>query len=80
MSTPDVPLATKAAQVRLIRVTPSHRRVVLDNPPVNLMGPEFVLQIREIVTALEQGLQKPGDSENRLGFYVGQLGLEGEHS
>jgi enoyl-CoA hydratase/carnithine racemase/MFS family permease len=48
-----MPSATKAAQVRLDRVTPSHCRVVLDNPPVNLMGPEFVLQIREIVTELE---------------------------
>jgi len=48
-----MPSATKAAQVRLNRVTPSYRRVVLDNPPLNLMGPEFVLQIREIVTALE---------------------------
>src|ERR1700748_2484014 len=53
MSTTDVSSATKAAQVRLNRVTPSHCRVVLDNPPLNLMGPEFVLQIREIVTALE---------------------------
>src|SRR3954463_4465704 len=44
---------TTAAQVRLNRVTPSHCRVVLDNPPLNLMGPEFVPQIREIVTALE---------------------------
>src|ERR1700750_2434981 len=53
MSTTDVPSATTAAQVRLNRITPSHCRVVLDNPPLNLMGPEFVLQIREIVTALE---------------------------
>src|SRR6476469_11225661 len=53
MSTTDVPSATKAAQVRLDRVTPSHCRVVLDNPPLNLMGPEFVSQIREIVTELE---------------------------
>src|SRR5712672_3792228 len=53
MSTIDVPSATKAAQVRLNRVTPSHYRVVLDNPPLNLMGPDFVFQIREIVTALE---------------------------
>src|SRR3989454_4370888 len=45
--------ATMAAQVRLNRITPSHCRVVLDNPPLNLMGPEFVLQIREIVTELE---------------------------
>jgi enoyl-CoA hydratase/carnithine racemase len=48
-----MPSATKAAQVRLEQVTPSHRRVVLDNPPLNLMGPEFVLQIREVITALE---------------------------
>src|ERR1700734_360450 len=53
MSTTDVPSAAKAAQVRLDRVTPTHCRVVLDNPPLNLMGPEFVSQIREVVTALE---------------------------
>src|SRR5438874_13165832 len=53
MSTTDMPSATKAAQVRLNRVTPSHCRVVLDNPPLNVMGPEFVPQIREIVPALE---------------------------
>src|SRR6476619_581013 len=52
-----MPSATKAAQVRLDRVTPSYVRVVLDNPPLNLMGPEFVLQIREIVTALENDHQ-----------------------
>src|SRR5256886_12286762 len=48
-----MPAATMAAQVRLNRVTASHCRVVLDNPPLNLMGPEFVLQIRDIVTELE---------------------------
>src|SRR3954469_2636845 len=41
------------AQARLNRVTPSHCRVVLDIPPLNVMGPEFVPQIREIVTELE---------------------------
>jgi enoyl-CoA hydratase/carnithine racemase len=45
--------ATKTAQVRLDRVTPSYCRVVLDNPPLNLMGPEFVWQIRAVVTELE---------------------------
>jgi hypothetical protein len=30
-----------------------------------------------IKTLLGQGLQKPGDSENQLGFYVGQLGRNG---
>ena len=48
-----MPSATQTAQVRLDRVTPAHCRVVLDNPPFNLMGPPFVLQIRDIVTALE---------------------------
>src|SRR6478752_6024351 len=44
---------TTVAQLRLDRVTPSYCRVVLDNPPLNLMGPEFVSQMREVVTALE---------------------------
>ena len=48
-----MPSATTAAQVRLTRVTSSHCRVILDNPPLNLMGPEFVPQIRDIVTKLE---------------------------
>src|SRR5689334_17621609 len=49
--------ATGAAQVRLSQVTPSYWRVVLDNPPLNLMGPEFVSEIREVVTALENNDQ-----------------------
>ena len=31
-----------------------------------------------IKALLEQGLQQPGDTENRLGFHVGQLALRGE--
>jgi len=31
-----------------------------------------------IKTLLEQGLQKPGDTQDRLGFHLGQLGLQGE--
>ena len=31
-----------------------------------------------IKALLEQGLQTPGDSEDRLGFYVGQLALTDE--
>ena len=44
---------TNTAQVTLDRITPTQCRVVLDNPPLNLMGPEFVLQIRDVVTELE---------------------------
>src|SRR5947208_5095560 len=45
--TADIP------QVRLIRRSPSHCRVVIDNPPLNLMGAKFVVEIGAIVTALE---------------------------
>jgi enoyl-CoA hydratase/carnithine racemase len=44
---------TKIAQVRLNRASPGYWRIMLDNPPLNLMGSEFVLQLRAIVTALE---------------------------
>jgi enoyl-CoA hydratase/carnithine racemase len=45
--------SSEAHQVRVNRVSPACWRVVLDNPPLNLMGPEFVLQFRDIVTAIE---------------------------
>jgi hypothetical protein len=41
-----MPSATMPPQVRLDRVTPSHCRVVIENPPLNVMGPEFVSEIR----------------------------------
>jgi len=40
-------------QIRLNRVSPAYWRVTFDNPPLNLMGPEFVLQFRELVLAIE---------------------------
>jgi enoyl-CoA hydratase/carnithine racemase len=45
--------SSNTAQVRLNRVSPGYWRVVLDNPPLNLMGPEFVLQFRDIVAQIE---------------------------
>jgi enoyl-CoA hydratase/carnithine racemase len=33
---------------------PSYCRISFDNPPLNLMGSEFVLQIRDVVTELER--------------------------
>jgi enoyl-CoA hydratase/carnithine racemase len=44
---------TKTTQIRVNRVTPACWRITFDNPPLNLMGPEFVLQFREIMTAIE---------------------------
>ena len=43
----------KTAQIRLNRQSPSCWRVIFDNPPLNLMGPEFVLKFREVMTAIE---------------------------
>ena len=31
-----------------------------------------------IKALLDHGLQEPGDTQNRLGFHLGQLGLKGE--
>src|ERR1700678_2938004 len=45
------------SQVRLNRVSPSYWRVVMNNPPLNLMGPEIVLQFREIMGAIESDEQ-----------------------
>ena len=44
---------TKKPQIRLIRRSPAYCRVTFDNPPLNVMGPEFVLEIREIMNTLE---------------------------
>lgn len=43
----------KKAQIRLSRHSPGYMRVTFDNPPLNVMGPEFVLEIRKIMDALE---------------------------
>jgi len=45
------------AQVQLKRVSPTYWRVVMNNPPLNLMGPPFVLQFREIMNAIERDEQ-----------------------
>jgi enoyl-CoA hydratase/carnithine racemase len=47
----------KTAQIRLTRSSPAYWRVTFDNPPLNLMGPEFVLELREIMTAIESDEQ-----------------------
>jgi len=43
----------KTAQVHITRQSPSYWRVILDNPPLNLMGPELVLQFQKIITEIE---------------------------
>jgi enoyl-CoA hydratase/carnithine racemase len=43
----------KMPQIRLSRSSPEYWRVTFDNPPLNLMGPEFVVEFAEIMTAIE---------------------------
>ena len=45
--------ARKAKQIRVSKASPNYWRVTFDNPPLNLMGPEFVAEFAEIVTAIE---------------------------
>src|ERR1700722_7306931 len=45
--------APKNEQIRVTRKSPSHWRVIFDNPPLNLMGPEFVLQFQKIMNEME---------------------------
>jgi enoyl-CoA hydratase/carnithine racemase len=57
------------AQLRLNRVSPTYWRVILNNPPLNLMGPEFVLQFRQIMAAIE--------SDEQLRVVVFESAVEG---
>jgi enoyl-CoA hydratase/carnithine racemase len=44
----------KAEQIHVTRQSPAYWRVIFDNPPLNLMGPEFVLEFREIMNEIER--------------------------
>ena len=57
------------AQISVNRVSPSYWRVVMNNPPLNLMGPQFVLQFREIMSAIE--------ADEQLRVVVFESALEG---
>jgi enoyl-CoA hydratase/carnithine racemase len=45
--------ATKPAQIRVARRSPAYWRVTIDNPPINVMGPEMVREFQELIYALE---------------------------
>src|SRR6202050_5043888 len=48
---------TKTEQIHVTHKSPSYWRVIFDNPPLNLMGPEFVLQFRKIMNEIENDEQ-----------------------
>lgn len=55
MATMNAPM--NPVQIRLTRRSPAYWRVTIDNPPINVMGPEMVKQFEEVIKALEAGEQ-----------------------
>jgi enoyl-CoA hydratase/carnithine racemase len=45
--------ATKSTQIRVTKRSPAYWRVTIDNPPLNVMGPEMVKQFQQVMNALE---------------------------
>ena len=45
--------SAKPAQLRVARRSSAYWRVTIDNPPINVMGPEMVREFQEIINALE---------------------------
>jgi enoyl-CoA hydratase/carnithine racemase len=45
--------STKPAQIRVTRQSPAYWRVTIDNPPINVMGPEMVREFQKVMGALE---------------------------
>jgi enoyl-CoA hydratase/carnithine racemase len=44
---------TKSAQLRLVKQSPGYWRVTIDNPPINVMGPEMVVEFQRLIDAIE---------------------------
>src|ERR1700726_5198052 len=58
INTEENPMTTvnppkKPAQIRLTKPSPAYWRVTIDNPPINVMGPEMVRHFQEVINALE---------------------------
>src|SRR6202789_4163130 len=51
MTTVNAP--TKSVQIRVTQRSAAYWRVTIDNPPINVMGPEMVKQFQEVIGALE---------------------------
>ena len=44
---------TKKAQIRVARSSGAYWRITFDNPPLNVMGPQFVRELRKIIADVE---------------------------
>jgi len=51
MTTASAPM--KSSQIRIERRSPAYWRVMFDNPPINVMGPEMVREFQGVIAALE---------------------------
>jgi enoyl-CoA hydratase/carnithine racemase len=49
--------SVKTPQIKVIRSSPAYWRVTFNNPPLNLVGPEFILEFQDIIAALESDEQ-----------------------
>jgi enoyl-CoA hydratase/carnithine racemase len=52
-STTKKTAATNGKQLRVTRRSPAYWRVTIDNPPINVMGPQMVQEFQEVINALE---------------------------
>jgi enoyl-CoA hydratase/carnithine racemase len=48
---------TEKAQIGVTRLSSAYWRITFDNPPLNVMGPQFVGEFREIITAVEADVE-----------------------
>ncbi|HXZ14850.1 MAG TPA: enoyl-CoA hydratase/isomerase family protein [Roseiarcus sp.] len=48
---------SQKTQIRLTRVSNAYGRITIDNPPINVMGPQMVREFRGIMTELEADQQ-----------------------
>src|ERR1700735_1077169 len=55
MTTSIAPVNT--AQIRIARRSPFYWRVTIDNPPINVMGPEMVREFHQVIVAIESDEQ-----------------------
>src|SRR5438445_3994298 len=62
--------STASAQVRLTRRSPAYWRVTMDNPPVNVMGPEMVRQFQDVIHAIEADRSEEHTSELQSRQYL----------
>jgi enoyl-CoA hydratase/carnithine racemase len=55
-----VDVMTTPAQLRLTRQSPTYWRITVNNPPLNVMGPEMVAQFQDLIETIE------GDNDVRV--------------